>query len=255
MNSIPSSAPEPAPAPRPSGQQWFATTHWSVVLAAGQSDSAQQEAALQQLCKAYWYPLYAYIRWRGHGPEDAKDLTQEFFLRLIEKNWLEGIATEGARFRSFLLTMLKAFLANAHDHAQAAKRGGGRIFVPLDAQEAEGRLGSEPVADQTPETIFERRWAMAVLDEALTRLRQAAEAAGKSGHFEALHPFLSREPDEGEYAAVAARLGMSNGAVGVAVHRLRQRYRDMLEATVADTLRDASQTEDEMRHIFLALRT
>lgn len=241
------------PAPGPGKPQWFATTHWSVVLAAGRSDSEQQAAALQQLCNAYWYPLYAYIRWRGHGPEDAQDLTQGFFLQLIEKNWLSGVAPEGARFRSFLLTMLKGFLANAHDHAQAAKRGGGKVFVPLDSERAEDRLAQEPATSETPETAFERRWALAVLSEALQRLRRAAGAAAKTQHFDLLHPFLSREPVDGEYAAVAAQLGISAGAVGVAVHRLRQRYRETLRATVADTLADPSQVDDEMRQVFAAL--
>jgi len=241
------------PAPEQGKPQWFATTHWSVVLAAGQSESEQQAAALQQLCNAYWYPLYAYIRWRGHGPEDAQDLTQSFFLQLIEKNWLSGVAPEGARFRSFLLTMLKGFLANAHDHAQAAKRGGGKVFVPLDSERAEDRLAQEPATSETPETAFERRWALAVLDEALQRLRTAAGAANKAEHFEMLHPFLSREPGDGEYSALAEKLGISAGAVGVAVHRLRLRYRDTLRTTVADTLADPRQVEDEMRHVFAAL--
>jgi RNA polymerase sigma factor (sigma-70 family) len=250
MNPDQSQSPQPA---RPTGPQWFATTHWSVVLAAGQSESEQQAAALQQLCNAYWYPLYAYIRWRGHSPEDAQDLTQGFFLQLIEKHWLSGVAPEGARFRSFLLTMLKGFLANAHDHATALKRGGGKVFVPLDSERAEDRLAQEPSTQETPETAFERRWALAVLAEALERLRHAAGAADKAKHFELLHPFLSREPADGEYGAVAEKLGISAGAVGVAVHRLRQRYRETLRATVADTLADANQVDDEMRHVFAAL--
>jgi RNA polymerase sigma-70 factor (ECF subfamily) len=232
----------------------FATTHWSVVLAAGQSGSEQQAAALEKLCRAYWYPLYAYVRRRGHGPEDAQDLTQEFFLRLIEKNWLNGVAPEGARFRSYMLTMVKGFLANAYDRAQAAKRGGGRVIVPLDPQQAEERFSNEPATTETPESVFERRWALAVLEEALHRLRAAAGAADKARHFEHLNPFLSREPDDGEYARLAEQLGMSAGAVGVAVHRLRQRYRETLRATVADTLANPDQVDEELGHIFAALR-
>jgi RNA polymerase sigma-70 factor (ECF subfamily) len=232
----------------------FATTHWSVVLAAGQSDSPAQAAALEKLCRAYWYPLYAYIRRRGHAPEDAQDLTQEFFLRLIEKQWLNGVSPEGARFRSYMLTMVKGFLANAYDRAQAAKRGGGRVIVPLDPQQAEERFANEPATTETPESIFERRWALAVLDEALGRLRIEAGVADKVRHFEQLQPFLSREPDEGEYATLAAQLGLSTGAIGVAVHRLRQRYRETLRATVADTLSDPSQVDEELRHVFAALR-
>jgi RNA polymerase sigma-70 factor (ECF subfamily) len=232
----------------------FATTHWSVVLAAGQSGSEAQAAALEQLCRAYWYPLYAYIRRRGHGPDDAQDLTQEFFLRLIEKNWLSRVTPEGARFRSYMLTMVKGFLANAHDRAQAAKRGGGQIIVPLDPEQAEARFTSEPATTETPETVFERRWALAVLDEALARLRAETKAADKARQFEQLQPFLSREPDEGEYATLAGQLGLTTGAIGVAVHRLRQRYRETLRATVADTLSDPGQVDEELRHIFAALR-
>lgn len=232
----------------------FATTHWSVVLAAGQTGSEAQAAALEKLCLAYWYPLYAYVRRRGHGPDDAQDLTQEFFLRLIEKNWLNRVSSEGGKFRSYMLTMVKGFLANAHDRAQAAKRGGGQILVPLDVDEAEQRFAHEPATTETPENIFERRWALAVLDEALNRLRAAAEAAGKLGQFERLHPFLSREPVAGEYDQLAPALGMSAGALGVAVHRLRQKYRETLRETVADTLADPAQVDEEMRHVFAALR-
>jgi RNA polymerase sigma factor (sigma-70 family) len=244
--------PESEPAQR-AGSNRFATTHWSVVLAAGQSDSDQRTAALQKLCHAYWYPLYGYIRWRGHGPEDAQDLTQEFFLKLIEKNWLANVAPEGARFRSFLLSMLKGFLANAYDHARAAKRGGGRALVPLDSDRAEDRLAQEPATQETPENVFERRWAHAVLAEALNRLREAARAADKLQHFELLHPFLSREPVDGEYAAVGAVLSLSAESVAVAVYRWRQRYRETLRATVADTLADPGQVDDEMKHVFAAL--
>ncbi len=244
--------PDSNAAPRPGGHT-FATTRWSVVLAAGQSDDSQRTAALQKLCQAYWYPLYGYIRWRGHGPEDAQDLTQEFFLKLIEKNWLANVAPEGARFRSFLLTMLKGFLANAHDRAQAAKRGGGKTLVPLDSERAEDRLAQEPATQETPESLFERRWALAVLEEALQRLREAAVAANKTHHFEVLNPFLSREPDDGDYAAAGAALNLSSEAVAVAVYRLRQRYREMLRATVADTLADPGQVDDEMKHVFAAL--
>ena len=247
-------SPPPGSGEHETGAAVFATTHWSVVLAAGQSDSEQQAAALEKLCRAYWYPLYAYVRRRGHGPEDAQDLTQEFFLRLIEKNWLNGVAPEGARFRSYMLTMVKGFLANAYDRAQAAKRGGGRVIVPLDAHQAEERFSNEPATTETPEIVFERRWALAVLEEALHRLRAAASAADKGRHFEQLNPFLSREPDEGEYARLAAQLGISAGAVSVAVHRLRQRYRETLRATVADTLANPGQVDEELGHIFAALR-
>lgn len=232
----------------------FATTHWSVVLAAGQTGSEAQAAALEKLCGAYWYPLYAYVRRRGHGPNDAQDLTQEFFFRLIEKNWLSRVSSDGGKFRSYMLTMVKGLLANAHDRAQAAKRGGGQIFVSLDADVAEERFSHEPATTETPEHIFERRWALAVLDEALKRLRSTAEAVGKLGQFERLHQFLSREPAPGEYDQLATELGMSAGSLGVAVHRLRQKYRETLRETVADTLADPGQVDEELRHVFAALR-
>lgn len=232
----------------------FATTRWSVVLAAGQSGSEAQAAALENLCRVYWYPLYAYIRRRGHSPEDAQDLTQEFFLRLVEKQWLSRVTQEGSRFRSYMLTMVKGFLANAYDRANALKRGGGQVIVPLDAHEAEERFAHEPATLETPEHVFERRWALAVLDEALKRLREAAEAAGRLTHFERLHPFLSREPEAGEYERLGAELGMTTGALGVAVHRLRHRYREVLRETIADTLADPGQIDAEMRHVFIALQ-
>lgn len=235
-------------------KQWFASTHWSVVLAASESDPARQAAALEQLCRTYWYPLYAYIRRRGNGPEDAQDLTQEFFARLLEKQWLEGIEKNGSRFRSFLLNALNGFLANQYDRATAAKRGGGQQILSLDAEQAEHRYRLEPATNETPEKIFDRRWALTVLDRALTRVKDETAATGKARQFELFNPFLSREPGPGEYATVAAELGVSAGAVGVSVHRLRQRYREMVRAEIADTVADPAQVDAEMRELFCALR-
>jgi len=235
-------------------KEWFASTHWSVVLAASHSDSTRQAAALEQLCRTYWYPLYLFVRRRGNGPEDAQDLTQEFFARLLEKRWLEGVEKNGSRFRSFLLNALNGFLANQYDRASAAKRGGNRQILSLDAGQAERRYLLEPATNETPEKVFDRRWALTVLDRALTRLKEETTATGKARQFDLLNPFLSREPEPGEYAGVAAKLDVSGGAVGVSVHRLRQRYREMVRAEIADTVADPAQVDTEMRELFAALR-
>lgn len=233
---------------------WFTTTHWSVVLAAGGKDAAQSLEALESLCSAYWYPLYAYVRRRGHGPADAQDLTQEFFARLLEKNWLADLEPEGGRFRSFLLTAMNRFLANEYDRSRSLKRGGGRVPVSLDRDETEGRYACEPATDETPERIFEKGWALTVLDQALARLGQELEADGKGRYFERLSPFLSREADPGEYAKIGGQWGMSAGAVGVAVHRLRQRYRESVRQEIARTVADPAQVDAEMRHLLEALQ-
>ena len=233
----------------------FTTTHWTVVLAAGGSDPAQQAAALEELCRSYWYPLYAYVRRRGNGPEDAQDLTQEFFARLLEKQWLDGVQKNGSRFRSFLLSALNGFLANEYDRASAVKRGGGRQILSLDAELAEQRYSLEPVTNETPEKIFDRRWALTVLDRALARLKEETAASGKAPQFELLSPFLSREPAVGEYAAISTELAVSSGAVGVSVHRLRQRYRELVRTEISETVAEPAQVDAEMRDLFAALRS
>ena len=232
----------------------FTTTHWTVVLAAGGSDPDRKSAALEQLCRTYWYPLYAYIRRRGNGPEDSQDLAQEFFARLLQKQWLDGIEKNGSRFRSFLLSALNAFLANQYDRATAAKRGGGQQMFSLDAEEAERQYRLEPATNETPDKIFERRWALTVLDRALVRLKDETTAAGKARQFDRLNPFLSREPAEGEYAALAAELGVSSGAVGVSVHRLRHRYRELVRDEIASTVADPATVDAEMCDLFAVLR-
>jgi len=241
-------------AEKPSKASWFQTTHWSIVLtAAGHADGPRRAEALEKLCRAYWYPLYAYVRRRGNGPEDAQDLTQEFFARLLEKNWLADIEPVGGHFRSFLLTALNRFLANEYDRNQSAKRGGGKQLISLDQEHAEERYLNEPTVDETPERIFERRWAFAVLDQALMRLRAETRETDRSRQFELLNPFLSREAGDGEYARVAAQLGISAGAVGVAVYRLRHRYRELVQAEIANTLVDPSRVDEEMRHLLATL--
>jgi RNA polymerase sigma-70 factor (ECF subfamily) len=231
----------------------FVTTQWNVVLNAAR-DSATQAQALEELCRGYWYPLYAYVRGRGHTREKAQDLTQEFFARLLEKNWLMTIEPEGGRFRSFLLTAMNRFLANEYDRENAAKRSGGKQIVSLDHERAEQQYLNEPATHETPEKIFERRWAMAVLERALERLRQETQAAGKARLFGGLHPFISREPAAGEYAEVGAQLGIAAGAVAVAVHRLRTRYREMVRQEISNTLMNAAEVDEEMWHLFAVLR-
>src|SRR5438045_7264777 len=180
---------EPSPAAPSPQAGWFATTHWSVVLAAGQTTSPQAEAALEKLCRAYWYPLYAYVRRQGHSPHDAQDLTQGFFARLLEKNWVGVADREKGKFRSFLLSVLNHYLGDERDRANAAKRGGGKVLIPLDEQTAENLLSQEPPSYLSPENEYERRWAAALLQQAMTRLRQEFDAAGKGRIFGQLKLF------------------------------------------------------------------
>jgi DNA-directed RNA polymerase specialized sigma24 family protein len=230
----------------------FATTQWTVVLFAGR-DGPGRAAALEKFCRAYWYPLYAFIRRRGGGPDEARDLTQEFFARLIEGDWLAGIERRDTRFSTLLLTMLKRFLVNEHERSHTAKRGGGIPPVSIDVAQAEAWFGAEPATDETPEKTFERRWALAVLESALSHLRMELVDAGKSKHFEMLSPFLSREPDAGDYEIAGAALGLAARTIAVAVHRLRQRYRAVLREELAAGSPDSSRVDEEMRHLARAL--
>jgi len=231
----------------------FATTHWSLVLAASGQPSPQARNALADLCRAYWYPLYAFIRRSGHGAGAAEDLTQEFFARLLEKGWLGQADRAKGRFRSFLLTACKHFLANERHRAQAQKRGGDVTHVPIDFHGADARYAREPAEAMTPERLFERRWALALLDHVLSELRAEYTAAGKEQLFETLKDRLGGASDARPYEAVAAELGMTEGAVKVAVHRLRQRYRDRLRDAIARTLDDPAAVDDEIRHLFAVL--
>lgn len=232
----------------------FVTTHWSVVLAA-RGGSPQAGEALAQLCRAYWYPLYAYARRRGHDHHTAQDLTQEFFARLLEKHWLDGVAPEKGRFRTFLLAAANHFIANEWRRAQASKRGGGQPIVSLEETQAgEHRYACEPaLSDGTSERAFDRAWAAAVLDTALTRLKQEYAARNKAAEFEEWKVFLTREATNQDCAASAGRLGLSAGAVTVAVHRLRERYGDLLREAVAHTVYDAAEVDGELRYLFALL--
>ena len=228
----------------------FTATHWSVVLAAGRDASPQAAEALEKLCRSYWFPLYTYVRRKGHNVDDAQDLTQEFFARFLEKNYLASVDRSKGKFRSFLLATLKHFLANEWDRVKSEKRGGGQKFISLDEQDTEYRYQLEPVSDSTPESIFDRRWALTVLDQALARLKDEYVTGNKADQFDQLKKFLSSEANEGAYAAVAAQLQMTPGAVAVAVHRLRQHYGNSLRTEIAQTVSSPADLEDEMRHLF-----
>jgi RNA polymerase sigma-70 factor (ECF subfamily) len=245
----------PNPDQRPSAPRTgrFAATRWSVVLAAGRDESPRAAEALEQLCRVYWYPLYAFVRRQGHGPEDAQDLTQAFFTRLIAKRDLAAVDRAKGRFRSFLLAAMRHFLANEWDRARAAKRGGGVHVTSFDAISAEARYAREPVDPETPERIFERRWALAMLDEVLGRLRDEYESRGQGEQFEALKGMLGGGGGEEGHAATGLRLGMSEGAVKVAAHRLRRRYRDLLRREIATTVASPDDVDDELRHLFAVL--
>jgi RNA polymerase sigma-70 factor (ECF subfamily) len=228
----------------------FPTTLWTVVLHAGRDEPTQAQAALAQLCQGYWYPLYSFIRRRGYSPHDAQDLTQAFFAHLLEKRGLGRVDPEQGRFRTFLLASLKNFLANDRDKSHALKRGGGQINVSLDADSAESRYRLEPSHDLTPERHFERQWAMTLLDQVLSALRDEYHAEGKGNLFEELKAVLTGQAEA--YADVAARLRRSEGAIKVAVHRLRRRYRDLMRARIAETVGDG-EVEDELRHLLTML--
>jgi RNA polymerase sigma-70 factor (ECF subfamily) len=230
--------------------QQFVTTRWSVVLAAGRNPSPQAQEALATLCQTYWYPLYAYVRRQGHHPQDAEDLTQEFFARLLAKRYLVGLQREGGRFRSFLLTALKRFLANEWDRARAQKRGGGRTVLSMDAGSAETRYRREPAHELTPEKIYERHWARALLDQVLARLREEYSATGRGELFEHIRASLSQPRGAVPYADLAVRLGTTEAAVKMAVQRLRHRYRELLRAEIAHTVADPAEVEEEIRGLF-----
>ncbi|MBU6409402.1 MAG: sigma-70 family RNA polymerase sigma factor [Verrucomicrobia bacterium] len=221
-------------------------------MTAVRGDAPQARDALEKLCQAYWYPLYAYVRRRGHSPDDAKDLTQGFFAWLLERNWLAAANPQRGRFRSFLLTSFSRFLANEWDKIKTQKRGGGRI-LSLQFQEAETHYEWEVADNATPEQSFERRWALALLDQVMRRLRAEFEQDGRAEFFEALKPCLLGERAAQPYAALAVKLDMTEGSVKVAVHRLRRRYRQLLRAEIANTVQRPDEIEDELRYLFAVL--
>ena len=232
---------------------WFTTTHWSVVLAAGHHSSAGAQAALETLCQTYWYPLYAFVRRLGHSPHDAEDLVQTFFARCLEKNYLAAADAAKGRFRSFLLVMLKRFLVHESDKVRTRKRGKGRPPVELDALTVEQRYATEPADLLSADRLFERRWALTLLEKVLDRLRDEQVAAGRGEAFELLKESLAGGVRGVPYVQLAARLEMTEGAVKVAMHRLRRRYRELLEEEIASTVAGPEEVAEERRHLFRVL--
>jgi len=228
----------------------FATTHWTVVLAAGRRHTPQSDGALEELCRTYWFPLYAFIRRRGHGKADAEDLTQAFFARLLAKNFLETVASEKGKFRAFLLASLKHFLANEWDKTQAQKRGGGEMPLSLDWQTADTKFQVAATNVPSPDQAFDREWALALLAKVIERLQQECAADGKAKLFAQLKVFLTAGKNEAAQSAIARSLGLEEGAVRVAIHRLRKRYRILLREEIAQTLADPAQVDTEMQALF-----
>jgi RNA polymerase sigma factor (sigma-70 family) len=232
----------------------FATTHWSMVVSAGGSHAPEASRALAVLCENYWFPLYAFVRRAGYSAEDAQDLTQEFFVRLLAKNYLAVADRQRGRFRSFLLGAMKHFLANERRRQGAQKRGGNRPLLSLDICSGENRYSLiEPVDNMTPERLYEKRWALTLLDLVLSRLREEFRTAGKLERFDSLKQFLASGTAKPAYLEVAEELGMSQGAVKVAVHRLRRRYRKLLKEEIARTIVDPEALEDELGDLLAAL--
>ena len=238
------------PTPPSASDAWFVTTHWSVVLSAREKHSPQSAAALETLCRTYWYPLYAYLRRQGRSPHDAQDLTQGFFARLLQKDYLEAAAREKGKFRTFLLVALKRFTANEWDREHAQKRGGFAAVVSIDQELAESRFAAEPSHNVQPDVLFDRQWAMTLLDQALSRLQEEYVASGRAKLFEYLQSCLAREESALPYAEIAARLNLTEPAVKMAVHRLRARYRETLRAEIAHTVSSPEEVEDEIRQLF-----
>jgi RNA polymerase sigma-70 factor (ECF subfamily) len=235
------------------GPRWFTTTHWSQVLLAGHTDSSRAAKALEELCRAYWLPLYSYIRRQGYAPHDAQDLTQGFLVRLLNSDAFEGLSREKGKFRTFLLAALNHFLSDERDRARAQKRGGGQPVISIDETEAEERYLQMTSEDPAPERVFDRGWALTVLEAALARLREEHQAPGKGALFEGLSTFLSNEGSKWDYEAVAPGLGMSPGAVAVAVHRFRQRYRECIRLELAQTVANPEALDEEMNYLFSVL--
>jgi DNA-directed RNA polymerase specialized sigma24 family protein len=233
--------------PKPAGQ--FATTRWSVVLLAGQEVSPQSAAALEKLCHAYWQPIYLFARRKGWREEDAKDLTQQFFARLLERNDFTGLDPKRGKFRTFLLAAFSHFLANEYDRVNALKRGGGKI-ISLD-QVPTGEISA--TTELSPATIYDLRWAKTILQTALQQLKTEMSATGKETQFTELKSFLTANAAAGDYAPIARKLDVEVSSMPVLVHRLRQRYRELVRAEVSQTVSSPTELEEEMRHLFAVL--
>jgi RNA polymerase sigma factor (sigma-70 family) len=229
------------------GSSQFPTTRWTLVVAAGDPDRKEARSALVTLCEHYWYPLYAYLRRRGYAADQAQDLTQDFFIRVLEGRYLDRADPEKGRFRSFLLTSLKFFAADEQDRQRAHKRGGAAV-VSLEFSFGEERYQREPAHDDTPERLFERRWALSVLDRVVEKLRNEFVQHGRPEHFDRLKVFLLGQSDA-PYAALAREMNTSDGALKVAIHRLRKRYRELFRQEIADTVADPAEVESELRFL------
>jgi RNA polymerase sigma-70 factor (ECF subfamily) len=232
----------------------FTTTHWSVILLAGGAASNAADAALEQLCRTYWYPLYAYVRRQGHSESDAQDLTQSFFARLLERKYLRLADRNQGHFRTFLLTSLKHFLINEWKKENREKRGAGQRSLSLDEEMAESRFAAEPAIAQPADTLYDRGWAAVLLERALAALKAEFERSGKLDLFERLKVFVWGDKRALSYAEMAVQLNMTEGAVKVAVHRLRQRYGDLLRAEVAQTVSTPDEVNEELRYLISVVR-
>jgi DNA-directed RNA polymerase specialized sigma24 family protein len=240
---------------KPETRRIFATTHWSVVLAAGEGGSVAAESALETLCRAYWYPIYVYVRRKGHKPEPAQDLTQEFFAQLISKDHLKLADRNKGKFRTFLLAMLDHFLAREWSRAHRQKRGGQFSFISFDKKLPEERYRLEPQDNETPAKHFDRQWAMTVLEKTMTALEGECTLGGKVALFREVRPFLTSGREAGAYTELSKRLDLSEGAVRVAIHRLRQRYGELLRAEIAQTVERPADIEEEIRYLLGVLNT
>lgn len=245
-----STSSEPGPGPRP---DYFATTHWTVVLAAGRNSTVQSAGALEELCRTYWYPLYSYARHRGYAKADAEDLVQGFFARFLERNYLSELSAEKGRFRAFLLMSFKHFLANEWDKVNRQKRGGGVEHLSLDWEQAEGRYQTDSAHASNPERAFDREWALTLLERVIERLRLECVAEGKAELFGQARGYLMLSEPATPYAEAARTLGVEEGAVRVAVHRLRARYRELLRQEIAHTLSDRGLVQEELQALQHAL--
>ncbi len=231
----------------------FTTTHWSVVLNAGQAASPKAAMALEQLCRTYWYPLYAFVRRKGHGPHDAQDLTQAFFARVLEKNYIAQADRERGRFRTFLLAALTHFLADEWDKTRRYKRGGGREMISFDGTSAEERYRLEPIDHLDAVKLYERRWVTTLFEQVLARLEQEFRDSSKGRLFDGLKGSLLADDSALSYAELGARLGLTADAVKQAVHRMRRRYRELFREEIAQTVASPAEVEDELRHLFVVL--
>lgn len=250
---MPAAAPEKRPYPAPAGV--FASTHWSVVLAAADTAAPGGDAALAELCRNYWYPLYAFVRRKGHSAHDAQDLTQAFFARLLEKNYVAQADRARGRFRTFLLTAFNHFLADAWDKARRLKRGGGCELVSFDAVAAEERYRLEPLDQLDAARLYERRWVTTLFDQVLDRLEQELHDSGKQELFDGLRGALLAERTGPSYAQLGTTLGLSEDAVKQAVLRMRRRYRELFREEIAQTVASPREVDDELRRIFAVLST